>query len=162
MLVYIIDSLFKGTHDLQGLTVWNTSDNVLCLQFKLVHSRQITELHLDMRNGDKRYNLVVSDYTHHLIDNDNIYCNNQLIFTKCFSDIPPGNNWTLYICDGVLPNVSDMCSNPAVILTDITITGRISIEASRTSNVISTSISDSTSEVSTITSNVLHYIMYYC
>ena len=161
MFVYIINSLFKGTHDLQGVTVWNTSDNVLCLQFKLVHGRQITKLHLDIRRGDKRYNLIVSDYTRHLIDNDNIYCNNQLIFTKCFSDIPSGNNWTLYVCDGVLSNVSYICSNPAIILTDITITGRVSIEPSRTSTVISTSISDSISEVPTITGNDLYYIMYY-
>ena len=66
MFVYIFNSLFKGTHDLQGITVWNTSDNVLCLQFKLVHGRQITKIHLDMRNGDKYYNLIVSDYTRHL------------------------------------------------------------------------------------------------
>ena len=100
-----VNSLFKGTH-LQGITVWNTSDNVLFLQFKLVHGRQITELYLYMINEDKYYNLIVSDYTSHLIDNDNLYCNNQLIFTKCFKDIPPDNNWTLYICDGVLTNVA--------------------------------------------------------
>ena len=155
--------MFKGTHDLQDITVWNISDNVLCLQFKLVHGRQITELHLDMRNGDKYFNLIVSDYIRHLIDNDNIYCNNQLTFTKCFSDIPPDNNWTLYVCDGVLlANVSDTCSNPADILTDITITGKVSIEPSRTSTVISTSITDSISEVPTIKGNDLHYIIYYC
>ena len=54
------------------------------------------QLEINIINGDKHYNLIVSDYTRHLIDNDNIYCNNQLIFTKCFNDIPPGNNWTLY------------------------------------------------------------------
>ena len=68
MFVYIIYSLFKGSHDLQGIIVWNTSDNVLCLQFKLVHGKQITKLHLDMRNEDKHYNLIVSDYICHLID----------------------------------------------------------------------------------------------
>ena len=35
-----------------------------------------------------------------------IYYNNQLILTKCFSNITPGNNWILYVCDGVLPNVA--------------------------------------------------------
>ena len=159
MFVYIINSLFKGTHDLQGLTVWNTSDDVLCLQFKLVHGRQITKIHLDMRNRDKHYIQIVAGY-HFIVD---LSHHNQLTFTKCFSDIPPGNNWTLYVCDGVLlANVSDTCSNPAVILTDITITGRVSIEPSRTSTVISTSITDSISEVPTITGNELYYIMYYC
>ena len=149
MFVYIIDSLFKGTHDLQGITVWNTSDDILCLQFKLVHGRHITELYLDMRSGNKRYNNSVSNIRH-------------LHFDHCFSDIPPGNNWTLYVCDGVLPNVSETCSNPAVILTDISITGKVHIEPSRTSTVICTCISDSISEVPTITGNDLHYIMYSC
>ena len=98
-----------------------------------------------MRYGDKHYNLIVTNMTH-------------FHFDQCFSDIPPGN-WTLYVCDGVLPNVSDTCSNPAVILTDVTITGKVHIEPSGTSTVISTS---SISEVPTITGNDLHYIMYYC
>ena len=143
MFAYIINSLFKGTHDLQNVIVWNTSDDVLCLQFKLVCGRQINEIQLDMRNGDKHYNLIVFGYTFHLINNDNLYCNDDLPFTKCFSDMPPGINWILYVCDGALPNVSDTCSNPAVILTDISITGRVPIKFSRSSTVISASISDS-------------------
>ena len=135
MFVYIINSLFKGTHDLQGITVWNTSDNVLCLQFKLVRGRQITELHLDMRNGDKHYNLIVTNMTHSYFD-------------QCFSDIPPGNNWTLYVCDGVLPNDNDTCSNPAVILTDISIGSKVHIEPSRSSTMISR-VSYSTIQIST-------------
>ena len=111
-----------------------------------------------MRNGDKHYNLIVAGY-HFIVD---LSYNNQLFFTKCFSDIPPGNNWILYAYDGVLPNVSDTCSNPALILMDVTITRKVHIEPSRTSTVISTSISDSISEVPTITGNDLHYIMYSC
>ena len=111
-----------------------------------------------MRNEDKDYNLIVAGY-HFILD---LSHNNELIFTKCFSDIPPGNNWILYVYDGGLTNVSDTCSNPAVILTDITITGRISIEPSKTSTVIYTSISDSISEAPSIKGNDLHYIMYYC
>ena len=97
----------------------------------------------------------------------NISRNNQLTFTKCFSDIPPGNNWTLYVCDGVLPQGNKTCSNPAVILTDISIIGRIFIEPSRTSTVISTSITDSISEVPTTTGIIIitinhTYSMYIC
>ena len=135
MFVHIIYSLFIGTHDLQGINVWNTSDNVLCLQFKLVRDRQITELHLDMRNGDKHYNEVVTNITHSHFD-------------QCFNDIPPGNNWTLYVCDGVLPNVNDTCSNPAVILTDISIGSKVHIEPSRSSTMISR-VSYSTIQIST-------------
>ena len=130
MFVYIIYSLLKGTHDLQKPIVLNTSEDTLCLRFKLVRGRQITELHLDMRSGDNHYNNSVTNIRH-------------LHFDHCFNDIPPGNNWTLYVCE-VLPNGSNICSNPAVILTNINITGRVSIEPSRTT--ISTSISDSTSE----------------
>ena len=142
MFVYIIYSLFKGTHDLQGVIVRNTSDNILCLQFKFVHGRQITELYLDMRSRDKHYNSSVSNIRH-------------LHFDYCFSDIPPGNNWTLYVCDGVLPNVSDTCSNPAVIVTDISIIYRVSIKHSRTSAVISTSISNNTHGTPSITSKYI-------
>ena len=145
-------SLITGSHDLQQLIITNTSNDILCLQFIFVNGSTINEIHLHLQ----------CDHKLHLFDNEDLSHNNQLTFTKCFSDISPGNNWTLYVCDGVLLNGSDICSYPAVILTDINITGRISMEPSRTSTVISTSISDSVSEVPTITGNDLHYIMYYC
>ena len=143
-------SLITGSHDLQQLIITNTSNDILCLQFIVVNGSTINEVYLYLQSSNKSY-LIGS-----------VFSNNQLIFTKCLSDIPPGNNWTLYVCDGVLPNVSDTCSNPAVILTDITITGRISIKSSSPSNEISTSVSDSISEVPAITGNDFHYIMYFC
>ena len=121
-------SLITGSHDLQQLIITNTSNDILCLQFIFVNGSTINEVHLHLQ----------CDHTHHSFDNEDFSRNNQLTFTKCFSDIPPGNNWTLYACDGVLPNGSDICSNPAVILTDISITG-VPIEPS--SIMISTSTS---------------------
>ena len=126
MFVYIIYSLFKGTHDLQQLITTNTSYDMLCLQFIFVNGSTLNEVHLYLKSNNKSY----------LIGNGS--SNNQLVFIKCFSDIPPGNNWTLYVCDGVLPNVSDTCSNPAVILTDISITGNVSNSSSVISSVIPT------------------------
>ena len=144
-------SLITGSHDLQQLIITNTSNDILCLQFIFVNGSTINEVHLHLQ----------CDHRLHLFDNEDLSRNKQLIFTKCFSDIF-ANNWTLYVCDGPLPQGNKTCSNPAVILTDITITGRVSIEPSRTSTVISTSISGSISEVPTITGNDLYYIMYYC
>ena len=134
-------SLITGSHDLQQLIITNTSNDILCLQFIFVNGSTINEVHLHLQ----------CDHRLHLFDNEDLSRNNQLIFTKCFSDIPPSNNWTLYACDGVLPQGSKKCFNPAVILTDISITGNISIKPSRTSTVISINITNSTSEVPTIT-----------
>ena len=128
-------SLITGSHDLQQLITTNTSNDILCLQFIFVKGSTIIEVHLHLQ----------CDYRLYLFDNEDLSRNNQLILTKCFSDIP-GNNWTSYGCDGTLPQGNKICSNPAVILTDIIITDRISIEPSRTSTVISTSIIDSISK----------------
>ena len=106
-------SLITGSHDLQQLIITNTSNDILCLQFIFVNGSTINEVHLHLQ----------CDHRLHLFDNEDLSRNNQLTFTKCFSDISPGNNWTLYACDGVLPNGSDRCSNPAAILTNISITG---------------------------------------
>ena len=123
-------SLITGSHDLQQLVTTNTSNDILCLQFIFVNGSIINEVHLHLQ----------CDHRLHLFDNEDLSRKNQLILTKCFSDIPP-NNWTLYACDGVLPNASVTCSNPAVILTDIKITSRIPIEPNRSSTMISTSTS---------------------
>ena len=124
-------SLITGSHDLQQLIITNTSNDILCLQFIFVNGSTTNEVHLHLQCDHRLY----------LFDNEDLSHNNQLNFTKCFS----GNNWTLYVCDGALPHGNKTCSNPAVILTDITITGRISKGPSKTS-VISTSIIDSISK----------------
>ena len=134
-------SLITGSHDLQQLIITNTSNDRLCLEFDLVNGNSIKKLHLYLQ----------CDSAHHPFDDVDVPY--KLNFTKCFNDIPPGNNWTLYICDRVLPNVSDTCSNPAVILTNINITGEVHMVSP--SIVISTSMSaDKTS--SSQTSKCLH------
>ena len=129
-------SLITGSHDLQQLIITNTSNDILCLQFIFVNGSTINEVHLHLQCDDHRL---------HLFDNEDLSRNNQLIFTKCFSDIPPGNNWTLYVCDGATPQSNKTCSNPAIILHDISITGRVS----SSSNVTASSVSPSTSIMST-------------
>ena len=108
-------SLITGSHDLQQLIITNTSNDILCLQFIFVNGSTINEVHLHLQ----------CDHRLHLFDNEDFSSNNHLIFIKCFSDIP-ANNWTLYVCDGALPQDSKICSYPAVLLTHIIITGEIS------------------------------------
>ena len=122
-------SLITGSHNLQQLITTNTSNDILCLQFIFVNGSTINEVHLHLQ----------CDHRLHLFDNEDLSRNNQLNFTKCFSDIPPGNNWTLYACDGALPQGSNTCSNPAVILINISIIGRVS--SSSTMVARSTSVS---------------------
>ena len=130
-------SLITGSHDLQQLITTNTSNDILCLQFIFVNGSTINEVHLHLQ----------CDHRLHLFYNEDLFRNNQLNFIKCFSDIPPGNNWTLYVCDRVLPQGNKTCYNPAVILTDISITGRVfcssTVTASSTS--FSTGIMSTTS-----------------
>ena len=138
-------SLITGSHDLQQLIITNTSNDILCLQFIFVNGSTINEVHLHLQ----------CDHRLHLFDNEDLSHNNQLTFTKCFSDIPPGNNWIVFIYDGVLPNVSDTCSNPAVILTDITITGKVHIVSPSTD---STSVDEKSSS---LTCKCLRYNKHY-
>ena len=132
-------SLITGSHDLQQLVITNTSNDI-CLQFIFVIGTTINEVHLHLENDKESY----------LLGNGNF--NNQHTFNKCFIDVPPGN-WILYACDGVLPNVNDTCSNPPVILTDITVTGNVSNSSLINSSVISTT-SIGKSKVTSIKYNV--------
>ena len=129
MLHMSLLSLITGSHDLQQLIITNTSNDILCLQFIFVNGSTINEVHLHLQ----------CDHRLHLFDNEDLSRNNQLIFTQCFSDIP-ANNWTLYVCDGALPQDNKTCFNPAVILNDISITGRVS----SSSTVVASSTSFST------------------
>ena len=121
-------SLITGSHDLQQLIITNTSNDILCLQFIFVNGSTINEVHLHLQ----------CDHRLHFFDNEDLSRNNQLNFTKCFGSIPSANNWTLYVCDGALPQGNKTCSNPAVILTDISVTINASNSSSLSSIVTST------------------------
>ena len=134
-------SLITGSHDLQQLIITNTSNDILCLQFIFVNGSTINEVHLHLQ----------CDTTYHPFDNEDLSRNNQLIITQCFSNIPP-NNWTLYGCDGTLPQGNKTCSNPAVILTNIIINGEVLSSSTMTAST--SSVSDSNSVLpTTSTSN---------
>ena len=71
-------SLITGSHDLQQLITTNTSNDILCLQFIFVTGSTINEVHLHLQ----------CDHRLHLFDNEDLSHNNQLLFTKCFNDLP--------------------------------------------------------------------------
>ena len=142
-------SLITGSHDLQQLIITNTSNDILCLQFIFVNGSTINEVHLHLQ----------CDHRLHLFDNEDLSHNNQLLFTKCFNDIPPGNNCTLCACDGALPQGNKTCSNPAVIIIDIIITGNVS----NSSTVTASSVFDMNSVMPTTSlSKSTQYNLVYC
>ena len=73
-------SLITGSHDLQQLVTTNTSNDILCLQFIFVNGSTTNEVNLYLKSSNKSYQI------------GNIFSNNQSTFTKCFNDIPSGNN----------------------------------------------------------------------
>ena len=132
-------SLIIGSHDLQHLNPTNTSNNVLCLQFIFVNGCTSKEVHLHLQ----------CDHRLHLFDNEDFFRSNKLNISRCFSNIP-ANNWTLYACDGRQDNKT--CSNPAVILPHINITGRVS--SSPTVTASSTSFSTGIISTTSISSKL--------
>ena len=72
-------SLITGSHDLQQLIITYISNDILCLQFVFVNGSTVNKVHLHLQRDDHRL---------HLFDNEDLSRNNQLIFTKCFSNIP--------------------------------------------------------------------------
>ena len=105
-----------GTHDLLDLSVVNITKNSLCLQYNFIIGSETCLVHL-----------YIEDTT--TILHYDIPRHNMLYFNYCISDIPTGNNWTIYACDGPLDNVyTTSCNNPAVILYGVNIVNEISSE----------------------------------
>ena len=105
----------------------------MCLELQFVNGSTINTVYFILENDNASYPL------------GNISYNNELTFTKCFSDIP-ANEWTVYTCYEAFSNG---CANQSVaaIISNIMI---LSCDTSRNAKSIS-SYSDNTGDLSTST-----------
>uniref|UniRef100_A0A1X7T0G2 Fibronectin type-III domain-containing protein n=1 Tax=Amphimedon queenslandica TaxID=400682 RepID=A0A1X7T0G2_AMPQE len=120
-----------STHDLQEFTLINITSNSVCLQFQYV-SGSTPYIDVILLADDVGY-----------ITSFNISPNDQLNFTQCITNIPAGNNLTLYACEWATFWICT--SNPPAVITGINITNDF------TSSVLMSSVhSSSVSLTSTV------------
>ena len=92
----------SGTYGLQQLRLINNTFNEICLQLCYVNGSSTTTTYIHITVSSTYYNISHDD---------------ELIITQCITNIPAGNNLTLYACDSIV----DCISNPAAVITGINI-----------------------------------------
>ena len=92
----------SGTYGLQQLRLINNTFNEICLQLCYVNGSSTTTTYIHITVSSTYYNISHDD---------------ELIITQCITNIPAGNNLTLYACDSIV----DCTSNPAAVITGINI-----------------------------------------
>uniref|UniRef100_A0A1X7SXU0 Fibronectin type-III domain-containing protein n=1 Tax=Amphimedon queenslandica TaxID=400682 RepID=A0A1X7SXU0_AMPQE len=121
-----------STHDLQEFTLINITSNSACLQFQYVSG---STPYIDV--------ILLADDVDYIIDGFNISPNDQLNFIQCITNIPAGNNLTLYACEWA--TIYTCQSNSPAVITGINITN------DSTSSVLMSSVhSSSVSLTSTV------------
>ncbi|XP_019863742.1 PREDICTED: uncharacterized protein LOC109592838, partial [Amphimedon queenslandica] len=98
-----------STHDLQEFTLINITSNSACLQFEYVSG---STPYIDV--------ILLADDVDYIIDGFNISPNDELNFIQCITNIPAGDNLTLYACEWATTYTCQ--SNPPAVITGINIT----------------------------------------
>ena len=92
----------SGTYGLQQLRLINNTFNEICLQLCYANGSSSTTTYIHITVSSTYYNISRND---------------RLIITQCITNIPAGNNLTLYACESIV----DCISNPAAVITGINI-----------------------------------------